>query len=292
MKYALVHAEKAHFPITLMCRLLEVPRSGYYAWRERPLCSQAQADVALGVEVAAVYREKKGRYGSPRIHQELQARGKRVGRKRVARLMRERDLRARVGKRWVKTTDSNHDHPIVDNVLNRNFTTVGPNRVWAGDITFIWTAQGWLYLAVVLDLFSRKVVGWATSECIDRALVAAALQMALRRRQPPAGLLHHSDRGSQYTSADYRKQLADAGIVCSMSRKGDCWDNAVVESFNSTLKLELVYTQDFSTRAEAHQSLAEYLESFYNVDRRHSSLGYLSPVDYERAAAAKTAMAA
>jgi putative transposase len=190
---------------------------------------------------------------------------------------------ARRKRRKVRTTDSNHAHPVAPNVLERDFSPVQPNRTWATDITYVWTGEGWLYLAVVLDLFSRMVVGWSMSEHIDTKLVLGALEMALEGRQPPQGLIHHSDRGSQYASAEYRQALASRGIQCSMSRKGNCWDNAVVESFFSSLKMELVYLTDFATRHQARSELFEYIEVFYNRKRRHSSLGYLSPRDYERA---------
>jgi len=218
------------------------------------------------------------------VHAELRARGQRVSRKRVARVMGEHGLAARRRRRYVATTDSRHQQPVAPNVLERRFTPGQPNSTWVTDITSVGTRQGWLYLAVVLDLFSRKVVGWSMSQNIDRHLVLGALDMALQGRQPPRGLLHHSDRGSQYASADYRHALAARGIECSMSRKGNCWDNAVVESFFSTLKQELVYTTDFATHEQARLALFEYIEVFYNRQRRHSTLGYVSPVQFELAA--------
>jgi len=280
VKFGFIDAKKARYPVALLCRHLGVSRSGYYAWAKRPESQRDKNNRALSVEVAAVHQESRSRYGSPRVHAELRARGRRVSRKRVARLMRQQGLRARQRRPFLRTTDSAHNHPVTPNTLNRKFEPDTPNSTWAGDITYVWTGEGWLYLAVLLDLFSRKVVGWAMSEKIDRQLVLSALDMALLGRPAPA--LHHSDRGSQYASEDYRRLLEHKGITCSMSRKGNCWDNAVVESFFSSLKQELVYPSHFTTRQEAKLALFEYIEVFYNRKRRHSSLGYLSPVEYER----------
>jgi transposase InsO family protein len=284
VKFEFIEAQKAHFPVEFMCEQLEVSRSGFYAWRERPQSARQQQEQQLAEEVAQVHQESRGTYGSPRVHAEMRARGRKVSRKRVARLMKQQKLQARKKRRAVRTTDSNHRQPVAANVLERNFSPDKPNSTWATDITYVWTGEGWLYLAVVLDLFSRMVVGWSMSEHIDTPLVIGALEMALEGRQPPEGLLHHSDRGSQYASAEYQRALASRGIQCSMSRKGNCWDNAVAESFFSTLKLELVYLTYFSTRHQARLEIFEYLEVFYNRRRRHSSLGYLSPWEYERAA--------
>jgi putative transposase len=284
VKFEFIQAQKAHFPVEFMCEQLEVSRSGFYAWAERPESARQQQDKQLAEEVAQAHRDSRGTYGSPRVHAELQARGRKVSRKRVARLMGEQKLEARRKRRSVRTTDSNHSNPVAPNVLERDFSPGQPNSTWATDITYVWTGEGWLYLAVVLDLFSRMVVGWSMSEHIDTKLVLGALEMALEGRQPPQGLIHHSDRGSQYASAEYRQALASRGIQCSMSRKGNCWDNAVVESFFSSLKQELVYTTAFDTRHQARAELFEYIEVFYNRKRRHSSLGYMSPRDYERAA--------
>jgi transposase InsO family protein len=284
VKYEFIQAEKAHFPVELLCQHLGVSRSGFYAWSQRPESARQQADKDLAEEVAQVHRDSRGTYGSPRVHAELQARGRKVSRKRMARLMGEQRLAARRRRRFVRTTDSNHCNPVAPNVLERDFSPSQPNSTWATDITYVWTGEGWLYLAVVLDLFSRRVVGWSMREHIDTKLVLGALEMALEGRKPPQGLIHHSDRGSQYASAEYQQALASHGIHCSMSRKGNCWDNAVVESFFSTLKMELVYLTDFATRHQARSALFEYIEVFYNRKRRHSSLGYLSPWEYERAA--------
>ena len=276
MKFEFIEAEKAHFPVDFMCEQLGVSRSGYYAWKERPESERDKADRALAEVVTRIHRDSRGTYGSPRVHAELRARGQRVSRKRVARLMNENDIAARKRRRFVCTTDSRHNQPV--------FSPGQPNSTWATDMTYVGTGQGWLYLAVVMDLFSRKVVGWSMSERLNRHLVLNALDMALKGRQPPQGLLHHSDRGSQYASIDYQQALAARGIQCSMSRKGNCWDNAVVESFFSSLKQELVYTTAFATHEQARLALFEYIEVFYNRQRRHSSLGYVSPVDFELAA--------
>ena len=285
MKFEFIRAQKAKFSVSFMCRRLGVSRAGYYAWAQRPESARARADRALGVEVEAIHLETKKRYGAPRVQKALRARGRSVSKKRVARLMRESRLAARAKRRFVRTTDSRHAHPVAENILDRDFLPPEPNATWAGDITYIWTAEGWLYLAVILDLFSRRVVGWATGTTIDRALVLRALTMALSARPAPA--LYHSDRGSQYASEDYRRALEERGITCSMSRKGNCWDNACVESFFSSLKQELIYLQSWSSRAEVDAALFEYIEVFYNRVRLHSSLGYVSPAAYEQAAASE-----
>ncbi|WP_371746144.1 IS3 family transposase [Myxococcus sp. CA040A] len=285
VKFRFIHAEKASTSVAFMCRQLGVSRSGYYAWAKRPESQRQRSDRELCVEVAAIHQESRGTYGSPRVHAELRARGRSVSEKRVARIMRQEGLAARTRRPFVRTTDSQHSHPVAPNVVARDFLPPEPNRTWAGDITYVWTSEGWLYLAVVLDLFSRRVVGWSMSERIDRQLVLAALDMALAGRAAPD--LYHSDRGSQYASEDYRERLAEHGITCSMSRKGNCWDNAVVESFFSSLKMELVHTRRFRTHDEATLALFEYIEVFYNRKRRHSSPGYVSPAEYERTAEAQ-----
>jgi putative transposase len=281
VKFAFIAAEKACAPVALLCRVLEVSRSGFYAWHGRGLSSRKADDAKLSVQVAAIHEASGNRYGSPRVHAELQAEGVAVSRKRVARVMAELGLESVRKRPYKATTDSKHAFPVAENILDRKFEVDAPNVAWATDITYIWTAEGWLYLAAILDLFSRRVVGLAMSERIDRALVLDALRDAVGRRVPNAGLLHHSDRGSQYASGDYQDALDDLGVVCSMSRKGNCWDNAVAESFFATLKTELVYTRRFATRAEAREAIFDFVEAFYNGRRRHSTLGYLSPVDFE-----------
>ena len=284
MRFAFIATEKACYPVALMCRVLKVSRAGYYAWCKRPASQHTQQDQRLGLAVAAIYRESRGRYGSPRVHAELRERGQRTGRKRVARLMQTAGLRAREHRRFRCTTDSKHGMAIKQNLLERRFTVPTPNCGWVTDITYVWTLEGWLYLAVILDLFSRRVVGWSLSERLERGIALDALKMALQDRKPPQGLLHHSDRGSQYASHDYQQLLAVHGIQSSMSRKGNCWDNAVAESFFATLKMELVYQNQWSTRTQARSELFEYIELFYNRQRRHSALGYLCPNEFERLA--------
>jgi transposase InsO family protein len=282
VKFAFIAAEKATYPVRVLCRTLAVSRAGFYAWHTRPPASRTQQDQQLGVEVRAIHAECRQRYGSPRVHAELRERGHRVGRKRVARLMRQHGLCARRRRRFRITTDSHHPLAVAPNVLARRFAVPAPDTAWVTDITYLWTHEGWLYLAVILDLFSRAVVGWALSARITRHLTLQALTMALGRRRPPHGLLHHSDRGSQYASADYRRALRAHGIVCSMSRRGNCWDNAVAESFFATVKVELAHDADWMTRAQARGEVFEYLERFYNGQRRHSALGYQSPITFER----------
>ena len=268
-----------------MCRVLCVSRSGFYAWRKRPPSVRSREDVELGEKIDEVFKESRGRYGSPRVHVELRTQhGIRVGRKRVARLMRLKNLVARRKRRFRKTTDSNHAFAVAPNRLKRNFNVNAPNRAWVADITYLWTREGWLYLAVILDLFSRRVVGWAMADHLRAELALSALRMALLRRRPKRGLIHHSDRGVQYACNDYRAVLRAHGIKCSMSRKGDCWDNAVAESFFGTMELELVDESDWKTREEATAAVFEYVEAFYNGKRIHSSAAYLSPAQFERCA--------
>lgn len=291
MKFGFIQTEKATYPVRVLCRTLLVSASGFYAWCRRGLSHRAQQDAALKVEIRAAHAASGKRYGSPRIQADLKAVDQHVGRKRVARLMREEGLEGQRKRRFRVTTDSQHSHPVAANLLERNFTASAPNKIWVTDITYIWTREGWLYLAAIMDLFSRRVVGWSMDSHIDRTLALDALGMALKTRRPEAGLLHHSDRGVQYASADYQRQLRDRSITCSMSRKGDCWDNAVAESFFSTLKAELVHRTDYVSRSQAKASVFEYIEVFYNGRRRHSALGYVSPVEHE-AAAARKALAA
>ena len=280
MRFQFVAAEKAEYGVALVCRCLAVSSAGFYAWHRRRPSDRDEADRRLAVEIAAAHTASRRAYGSPRIHEELQAQGRRVSRKRVARLMRAQGLRGRRRCRQPRTTDSQHPWPIADNVLNRAFDVATPNTVWAGDITYLATREGWVYLAVLLDLWSRRVVGYALSNEPTRGVVLAALRHALDRRPRRSRLTHHSDRGSQYASHDYRALLGAEGIACSMSRRGNCWDNAVVESFFGTLKTELAETS-WPTRAAAVAAVAEYIDVFYNRQRRHSSLGYLSPVAFE-----------
>jgi len=281
VKFAFIAVEKASFPVAVLCKVVGVSRSGFYAWTERVPSARSQEDAKLRVHISAIYERSRGTYGAPRIHAELRANGFNVSRKRVARLMGELGLQSRRKRRFKATTDSKHALPVAENVLNRKFEVDAPNVAWVTDITYVWTSEGWLYLAAILDLFSRRVVGFAMSERIDRALVLEALAGGLGRRMPNAGLVHHSDRGSQYASNDYQAALQEVGVVCSMSRKGNCWDNAVAESFFATLKTELIYLRRFATRAEAREAIFDFIELFYNRERRHSSLGYATPLEYE-----------
>lgn len=266
-----------------MCRVLGVSRSGYYAWRKRGPSEHDQEDVVLAAEIVDAFEESRGTYGSPRVHAELQARGFQVGRKRVERHMREQGLVGRPPPKFRRTTDSNHGEPIAPNIVAREFEIDEPDRVWVADITYVWTLQGWMYLAVVIDLFSRRVVGWSMAKHMRVELVLGALSAALGKRVPAEdGLVFHSDRGSQYAAKAYRGALAKAGITCSMSRRGNCWDNAVAESFFSTLKTELVHDVMFTSPESAKTTIAEWIEVFYNGKRRHSSIDYLSPVEFER----------
>lgn len=269
-----------------MCRVLEVSVSGYHSWRRRPTSKRKQQDALLQQRIHDVHRCSKGRYGAPRIHAELRAEGVRVSQKRVARLMRSAGLRAKGKRRWVRTTDSHHTLPVCPNLLDRQFEVQQPNQVWASDLTYLPTREGWLYLAVTLDLCSRAVVGYAMDVQMPATLPLAALQMAAGRRVPPPGLLHHSDRGSQYASRIFQAELARMRARGSMSRKGDCWDNAVVESFFSSLKRELFEEVIFESRTAARHAVFEYIEVFYNRQRRHSTLGYLTPHQFERQATA------
>ena len=264
-----------------MCEALEVSASGYYAWAARPDSPTDQWRQELVGAIEEIHAEVKHRYGSPRMTAELNARGHDCTENTVAKLMRTHGIKAKTVRRFVRTTDSRHGLPVADNLLGRDFAPAGPNRAWSADITYIPTAEGWLYLAVVLDLFSRRVVGWATAETLHADLPCAALRMALGHRRPFGELLHHSDRGSQYASSSYRQILAGSAIEPSMSRAGNCWDNAVTESFFGTLKRELTHHESYATREEARASLFEYIEVFYNRRRLHSTLGYRSPVEFE-----------
>jgi transposase InsO family protein len=283
MRYDFVEAHRERWPVRLMCRVLRVSAGGYYDWRGRPQSPGAERREALVVAIQAVHAEMRARYGSPRIHAELVARGEPCCVNTVARLMRREGIAAKTRRKFRVTTDSNHGRPVAENVLDRRFEPVAANQAWAADITYVATGEGWLYLAAVEDLYSRRIVGWSMSSRIDSRLVVDALEMALAGRRPGAGLVAHSDRGGQYASEHYQRLLAGRGITCSMSRRGNCWDNAPMESFFASLKKELTRGEIFATREEARASLFEYIEVFFNRVRRHSSLGYLAPAEYERA---------
>jgi putative transposase len=275
---------KLDYAILSLCANLEVSSSGYYDWQKRRANPGPRAveNQTLAKQIEAIHVHSRQTYGSPRIVDELRKQGCHHGRNRIARLMREEGICGRQKGRYrIQTTDSNHDQPIAPNRLAEAPKASAPNQLWVADITYIETQEGWLYLAAILDLYSRKIVGWAMSERIDTSLVLKALGMALLHRKPPANLLFHSDRGVQYASGDYRRALEQAGLVASMSRKGNCYDNATMESFWSTLKLELIYRRNFATRTQAHSQIFDYIESFYNRQRVHSALGYHSPVDFE-----------
>ncbi len=270
-----------------MCEVLEVSRSGFYAWRSRPESERSKHHRELVAEMKRIHADRDMQsYGSPRVHKELMARGKTCSENTVAKLMQAHGLAAKTRRKYRVTTDSAHSLPLAENVLNREFEQDAPDRVWLADITYIWTLEGWLYLAVVLDAHSRKVVGWSMSARLQTSLVTDALRMALGRRCPDqaASLMHHSDRGSQYASSAFQDLLRAHNITCSMSRKGNCWDNAMMESFFATLKKERIHHESYATREAARQSVFEYIELFYNTRRRHSALGYLSPEQYEQAA--------
>lgn len=282
MKYQFIQQHKQEFPVVVMCRVLGVSESGYYAWLKRPVCQRKREDAQLTEEIEQGFYTHHGRYGSPRLHVELREQGRRCSRKRVARLMREVGLSAKRKRRRVLTTRRDASHPVAANLLARDFSATEPNTKWVTDITYIPTAQGWLYLAVILDLYSRAVVGWSMSSRCDEELAEKALKMAVARRRPQAGLLHHSDRGCQYTSRGYRSCLLEVGVVVSMSRKGNCWDNAVMESFFGSLKEECVGNTIYPSYEAARVALFTYLEVYYNRIRRHSTLGYVSPLLYEQ----------
>lgn len=289
MKCELIQTEEANYPVQHLCRILEISQSHYYRWRAGWRPKREQKDAELTPAVQRVFEEHDGNYGNRRVALELQEEGLAVGRHRVARLMRENGLKGRIKPAFRKTTDSDHDMPVAPNLLEQNFDVAEPDRVWAGDISYLKTTEGWLYIAVILDLCSRKVVGWSMGPRIDRQLCLDALQMALWRRQPDPGLIHHSDRGSQYTSGDYQEALQARRVSCSMSRRGNCWDNAVVESFFATLKRELFFGRPQTSREATAQAVFRYIETYYNRKRRHSSLGYLSPEQYEEQVLAKQA---
>ena len=283
MSFQLIDAEKTLIPIETACAVLDVSTSGYYAWRNRKASLRQQRDMLLLAHVRAQFLNSNETYGSPRMHVELKEEGVAVGLHRVARIMQENGLKARQRSRFKKTTDSDHGGPVAPNLLDQNFTAEGPDEKWGVDISYVWTAEGWLYLAIVLDLFSRKIVGWAISDRMKRGLAMEALRRALVLRKPQPGLIHHSDRGSQYCSYDYRRLVSDHGLIASMSGRGNCYDNAMVETVFKTIKTELVWRTSYTSRWQATKAIGEYIEGFYNPRRRHSSLGYTSPAAFEQA---------
>jgi putative transposase len=285
MRFQFIQSHARIFHITTMCRVLEVSKAGYYAWRARPLAERVREDRLLSARIRAIYEEAKGRYGSPRVHQELRALGLVCGKHRTARLMRAAGLRAKSARHFRVTTQSEHAHPPAPNVLAREFAVPEPTRaaaapVWMADITYLPTGEGWLYLAVLLERDGRRVVGWALRPHLGRDLALSALEMALQHHRPAGEGMHHSDRGVQYASHAYRQRLQQAGFTLSMSRRGNCWDNAVVESFFATLTKELLLESVFPTRDVARQAVFEFIEVWYNRRRRHSALGYRTPAEY------------
>jgi putative transposase len=280
-EYQFIAAHASEYPVALRCRVLGLARSGYYAWRQGSLNAREQRDQQLTSQIQTIFTDSRRTYGSPRVHAELKAQGIHCARKRVARLMRQAQLCARARRPRVRTTDSRHKEPIAPNLLSRRFEAEAPNQVWVADITDLPRREGWLYLAVVLDLFARRVVGWSMQPSLERGLVLTALSHALQRRQPQPGLLHHSDRGNQYASAEYQALVRQAQMRCSMSRKGNCCDNAATESFFATLKTELLGSL-FDSHAAARSAVFDYIERYYNRVRLHSTLGYCSPMAYER----------
>lgn len=282
MRYQFIDAEKEAYPISLLCKVMQVSRSGFYSWCSRDKSKREKERERLVPKVKAIHNQVRGSYGARRISEELTAAGEQCGRAKAATLMRLAKVAAKQKKRFKATTDSKHNLPVAPNLLKRNFSVPKPDSVYCSDITYIWTAEGWLYLAVVIDLFSRKVVGWSLNKRMTKKLIVNALQMAIWRRRPSPGLIFHSDRGSQYCSKDFQVLLRKNQMNSSMSRKGDCWDNSVAESFFGSLKTERVFGSSYLTREEAKRDLIDYIEMFYNSKRRHSYLGYLSPSEFEK----------
>ena len=289
MRFAFIHAEKARFPIARLCTMLRVSRQGYYAWAKRPPSSRDAADRHLAEDVSRIHASSRGTYGSPRVRAALRREGRHTSKRRVERTMRELGLRGRTKRKFRTTTVREQTHPVAPNHLNRCFTTERPNEAWVTDITYIDTREGWSYLAAILDLYSRRVVGWSLGTDLTTELALSALSSALHTRRPPAGLIHHSDRGCQYTSGPYRAALEQAGIQVSMSRKGNCWDNAVAESFFASLKRELIEGRRWYSHQQLREAMFEYIEVFYNRQRLHSTLHYQTPVQIEANHAASAA---
>ena len=281
MKFQLIDAKKAELPIERMCPLLGVSVSGYYAWKHRGPSQRQLDDMVYLAHIRAHFAASNGTYGSPRMHVDLCEEGLQIGRHRVARLMHDNALKANQKRRFKKTTDSNHGGVIAANLLDQNFNCEQPDQKWGVDISYVWTAEGWLYLAIVLDLYSRRIVGWAVSDRLKKDLALSALRRAIAVRAPLPGLIHHSDRGSQYCSHDYLRLLKDHAIVSSMSGKGNCYDNAMVETVFKTIKSELIWRTSYQSRQQAEKAIGHYIDGFYNPRRRHSALGYKSPITFE-----------
>ena len=282
MKYGFIERHRSEFAVEKMCRVLCVSRSGYYSWREQGVSRRDSSNRCLLEHIESIMQMSRWTYGSPRITAELNTRGINCGKNRVARIMRENDIRAKTKRRFKATTNLKHHFPVAGNVLAREFSALKPNLKWTSDITYIWTHTGWLYLAVVLDIYSRQIVGWSMSDRLSKELAINALNHAVTRRRPLPGVIFHSDRGSQFACGDFQKLLTKYGMIPSMSRAGDCYDNAITETFFGTLKTELTYFENYRSRSEAKRSIFEYIEVFYNRQRRHSALGYLTPTEFEQ----------
>ena len=281
MKFKVIEAEKANVPIRRSCAILDVSESGFYAWQGREPCQRQRDDMVLLAHIRSQFHTSHETYGSPRMSVELNEAGVPVGRHRVARLMRDNGLKALQKRRYKKTTDSAHGGPVAPNLLDQDFEATGPNQKWGVDISYVWTAEGWLYLAIVLDFYSRRIVGWQVSDRLKQDLALSALQRAIAIRNPPHGVIHHSDRGSQYCSDAYQKLLLAHGFIISMSGKGNCYDNAMVETVFKTIKSELIWRTVYKTRSQAMLDISAYIDAFYNPRRRHSALGYKSPIAFE-----------
>ena len=281
MKYWFMDQYRSSHGVLKMCRVLGVSRSGYYGWKKQPQSKRHKENERILMEIRKSHKNSRRAYGSPRITKDLQATGTKCSENRVARLMKSNGIVGKAKKKFKATTNSKHNLPVAENLLKQNFAAQKPNTIWVSDITYIWTLEGWLYLAVILDLYSRQVVGWAMSDRLTSGFVVKALYQAIGRRNPGSGCIFHSDRGVQYASSDFRNALKAFGFIQSMSRKGNCYDNAVAESFFHTLKIEHVYDHRYETRANARQSIFDYIEIFYNRQRRHSALGYRSPISFE-----------
>ena len=282
MKYEFVKEQASDFPVKILCRMLDVQRSGYYEWRDRPCPVIAPEELVLRRRMKELFTASRGSLGSRMMMRNLRDEGFEIGRERVRRLMKRLNLQVKAKRKYKVTTDSKHAFPVAANVLNRAFAPPAPNKVWGTDISFIWSQQGWVYLAVVIDLYSRRVIGWSIDRRMKKSLVIRALMMAINLRNPPAGLIHHSDRGSQYASRAYQNMLKQHGMICSMSRKGNCWDNSPVERFFSSLKREWIGDRLYRTREEAIADVREYVAVYYNSKRLHSTLGYTTPMNYEK----------
>ena len=286
MKYAFIEEHKPAYPVQILCHVLQVRANGYYAWRQRPVSQRQRNNDRLDVHIKAIFAQHRQRYGSPRITEELREQGHPCSENRVAARMNALHIQAKAKRKYKATTQSSHDLPVAPNLLQQNFQAAAPNEKWVSDITYLWTEEGWYYLAVIMDLYSRMVVGYALSKRIDRQLVIDALRMALFRRHYPACVIVHSDRGSQYCSAEYQALLKQHGLHCSMSKRGDCYDNAAMESWNHSLKVEAIHGEYFPTRLHTEKTVTEYIDFYYNVKRRHSANGQRSPLYYEMANAA------